>query len=80
MYWSSMPSDGCAETNLLSSYNKVIVMMAILFCREIKSMLIRSFHKHKHSLNKKELELYILGYLPGSYIDKGLPLQPMSYS
>ena len=57
MCWSSVPSDGCAETNLLGNYNKVIFMMAILFCREIKSMLIRSFHKHKHSLSKKELEL-----------------------
>ena len=78
MCWSSVPSDGCAETNLLGNYNKVIFMMAILFCREIKSMLIRSFHKHKHSLSKKELELCILGYLPVSHIDKGLLLQPMS--
>ena len=43
MCWSSMLSDGCAETNLLSNYNKVIFMMAILFHREIKSMLISFF-------------------------------------
>lgn len=75
-----MLSDGCAETNLVSNYNKVIFMMAILFCREIKSMLISFFHKHKHSLSKEELELYILGYLPVSHIDKGFLLQPKSYS
>lgn len=75
-----MLSDGCAETNLLSNYNKVIFMMAILFHREIKSILISFFYKHKHSLSKEELELYILGYLPVSHIDKGLLLQPKSYS
>lgn len=43
-------------------------------------MLTGSFHKHKHSLSKRELEMYILGYLPVSHIDKGLLLQPISYS
>lgn len=67
-----MHSDESAEINLLSSRSNEIIFIVTLFHREIKSMSIDSFHKHKYTLIKRELELHILGYFQRVILTRGL--------